>query len=611
MHKKKEGEVLVENLRKLTLKKCEYLLSKKILLDSEVFSILKLFFKGYFNIDYEFSFLELIDKLDEVNMNEDSKENFSNFLIDITKNMYSGVDFTVEELHIILENFSNILLNIKEPDNKSILDKEVESIIHIPFIKKLFIRKKSKDIISKDKSEKHKKEESVELSLREQILKDLSEKFNSKNLEKNSNIKKSIKLDDVQSKLSEKDEPSDLIDNPFFNDLNSDVINSNYNNMDDVVANSNLKINAPGKSGDINNANNVNDVVANSNLKINAPGKSGDINNANNNLVKTNLNSTKKSDHVVVNTIDNFDVINNKDDNKNNSIPDNISSTNFDFTKDPESLNDINESDVNKSEDFNFNKCDVNDDNNLDSDLDKKLVNVTDEEKNLEKILDKTLNNKSNNVFDEIKEIDNSIDNLKKNMGEIDTKKNKLKKDFINADIVETKFENLIEDKINSENVKKNKIRKDVVNEDVVDSENVEDKSIDSKNGDDDVISKNINDSSQLEYTDESNLSLNKMNNMILSINSTSKFTQELINKLKKSKNITVDDDLNLSPYMKLINIIDLMNLDITNNNMDSLKINYLKASIIFKTLSMEDKKIFYDYMQNAFQKLKIYNNEV
>jgi len=75
MHRKKECENLLKELKDWVIKRCNYLNSKKIILEKEVFDIMKLFYKSYFEIDNTLSFVDVIELVEKSKLPTEIKEN--------------------------------------------------------------------------------------------------------------------------------------------------------------------------------------------------------------------------------------------------------------------------------------------------------------------------------------------------------------------------------------------------------------------------------------------------------------------------------------------------------------------------------------------------------
>lgn len=172
MHAKKEAEVLLKELRDLALRKANYLFSKKIILEGEAFNLMKLFFKGYFEVEHEISFIDIITFTKKSNLPTDSKEKVVNFINQLSKILYSGADFTQKELHIMINDFRTLVsILIEEKKRQNIVDKSVKKVIKMPFIKRLFIRKKNlKEEIEPEKDKEKVYKTKTYNSVREKLI---------------------------------------------------------------------------------------------------------------------------------------------------------------------------------------------------------------------------------------------------------------------------------------------------------------------------------------------------------------------------------------------------------------------------------------------------------
>ncbi len=163
---KKEDEILLRSLKDVVIRKCTYLNSKKIVIESETYSLIKLFFKGYLEINYELSFIDILSKVNDLNIDSKQKETAAIFLSKLSEGLYSGKKFSQDELHVIITEFQVIVDGlIKEKKEQSLVDKSMEKVVKIPFIKRLFIRKKNVVI-----EEKLLLKEANPISVRERLI---------------------------------------------------------------------------------------------------------------------------------------------------------------------------------------------------------------------------------------------------------------------------------------------------------------------------------------------------------------------------------------------------------------------------------------------------------
>ena len=130
MNHKKEAETSLKDLKDLVIRKCKYLDSKKVIIDTEAYSLMKLFFKGYLEIDYELSFIDLVSKINEININSEIKEKTVIFLNQLSEGLYSGKVFTQKELHFIVRTFQILIDDlIKEKGQQSLINQSMKKVI--------------------------------------------------------------------------------------------------------------------------------------------------------------------------------------------------------------------------------------------------------------------------------------------------------------------------------------------------------------------------------------------------------------------------------------------------------------------------------------------------
>ncbi len=181
--KKKEGDLLIRELKQVVIKKCEYLLSKKIILENEVYSLIKLFFKGYFEIDYELSFVDLVKYIDHTNLTEEIKDRTTNFLRRINTKVYSGIEFTYNDFHIIIKDFKELVeILIGEKEKISLLKVGLKHALKTSFVKGLFIKKKN--IKLEDSTNTEKKYSSI----REKLIDNLDKTIGTPSIDGKNNL---------------------------------------------------------------------------------------------------------------------------------------------------------------------------------------------------------------------------------------------------------------------------------------------------------------------------------------------------------------------------------------------------------------------------------------
>jgi hypothetical protein len=228
MHRKKVGEDLLHQLKNVVLKKANYFNSKKIVLEQEVFNLIKLFFKAYLELDYELSFSELRNKVEKLSLDDALYDELIDFISTLSSSIYSGKQFSQEELHSVIENFKVIVNNlIEKEEKKTLVEESVKHVLRFSFIRNLFIRKKNfkssdlqkreenNNFIRKKLIDKIKKFPDLNLSLvsvdkkeeehalSKKKLKDHSKKKSKKTIKKSKKKDSSTKLKDSILNVSE------------------------------------------------------------------------------------------------------------------------------------------------------------------------------------------------------------------------------------------------------------------------------------------------------------------------------------------------------------------------------------------------------------------------
>ncbi|MBU1976120.1 MAG: hypothetical protein KKG59_06990 [Nanoarchaeota archaeon] len=109
-------------LKEIFLKRTNYLLSKQILKEKEVYNIVRDFFKEYYNVDYEFTQNELMDELKKIYFEPETRKKVEQLLEKAFKIQYSDKPLEIEELKSILKQFSKLLDTIiKKPARKGLV----------------------------------------------------------------------------------------------------------------------------------------------------------------------------------------------------------------------------------------------------------------------------------------------------------------------------------------------------------------------------------------------------------------------------------------------------------------------------------------------------------
>ncbi len=107
--KRGEFELNKKELKEVTSRKITYLMSKDLIDDFEVYSLVKDFFRLYLNLNYEFTFAELESELKNVYLNYDIRSELFTFLNSIGYIEYTDYKFNQKELKELLESFVKIV----------------------------------------------------------------------------------------------------------------------------------------------------------------------------------------------------------------------------------------------------------------------------------------------------------------------------------------------------------------------------------------------------------------------------------------------------------------------------------------------------------------------
>lgn len=120
MEKGKSGEPGARvALRKNIFRDTNYLLSKGLITNNEVYYLVKNFLKNYLNLDYEFTKDELLEELKNIYLPYSIRADFFRFVDTIFLFEYSEVSYSDEELRVFLKEFQGymdyLLVPTKEP----------------------------------------------------------------------------------------------------------------------------------------------------------------------------------------------------------------------------------------------------------------------------------------------------------------------------------------------------------------------------------------------------------------------------------------------------------------------------------------------------------------
>ena len=106
----KRGELLNKPLLKeVFLKRTNYLASKQIIKDQEIYNLIKDFFKEFLHIDYEFTREELAEELKKVYLDKNSRQKIDALFEKVFKIQYSDENLSEKELRLILSDFDKLL----------------------------------------------------------------------------------------------------------------------------------------------------------------------------------------------------------------------------------------------------------------------------------------------------------------------------------------------------------------------------------------------------------------------------------------------------------------------------------------------------------------------
>jgi len=141
-------ELKIEALRRI-----DYLLEKKIVHEEEIYYLVKNFFKRYLNLEYEFTYEELLNELTKIFIEEEVREVLEEFLEEVSFIEFSDEHFSTEELKELIKVFALIIDNlipeeIKGPEGEILerIKKEKESL-----------KIKKEERIKEEKSNQYKK----------------------------------------------------------------------------------------------------------------------------------------------------------------------------------------------------------------------------------------------------------------------------------------------------------------------------------------------------------------------------------------------------------------------------------------------------------------------
>lgn len=127
---KKRGEEFVRRdvekrlFKDIFLKRCEYLHSKRVLKEQEVYTLVKDFFKEFLDLDYEFTEQELSNELKRVYLDEQTHSRVNALLMSVFRIQYTDVGLSEEELRKILKDFERIVNSmVMERQHRNVLQR--------------------------------------------------------------------------------------------------------------------------------------------------------------------------------------------------------------------------------------------------------------------------------------------------------------------------------------------------------------------------------------------------------------------------------------------------------------------------------------------------------
>ena len=643
MHRKKDGENLLLQLKEVVLKKADYLVSKKIILESEVFNLIKLFFKGYLELDSELSFSELISKVESLTLEESVKKNTLNFMKSLSALIYSGKKFHQTKLHSLIDEFKKLIVAlIAEKKKNTVVEQSVKKVLHLPFIKGLFIRKKDiHDEVLK------KKEQPKFTSVRQKLINDINNISNtsinpvedidnetdkkiekeipifSKNIEVNSQIvpapdsggevvvkfpildsmskpvPKLIPASDIKEKNSfGLDSISEPVPKPNFNLNKSNIIKEKINTEKKTIEQKN-----PFPNIDSSNKDFTKDPLND----IQDPKKNHEIRESDFavDTVFKNDKAVENNDSFTFNWSSSSEDLYPDENNKKIEIKESIKPKNSKFEivdvkenikKESPKFEKIGVKKSVESESFKFEKSDVK--------ADVKPKDITFEQVEAKKKDYRSLI-ADHSKYSEIHKIEKNIDKLKSKLNKIETKKQSEVLDHLTElDDQNKPLDEFMENKLNSSIKSKSKPDLEEIEEAILrqriknnfPKENLEKNELLQSNH---LISKS-------KFKDDSDLL--KLKNEIIS-NLGSDF-HDVINEsdrylaLKKRKKYDIGFVSKFPFYLKFNHILDELTLEIKNKDIASAKRCYFQLCSIYASLDDKEKQMLYPDLNTAYKNL-------
>jgi hypothetical protein len=150
-------EVDYNQLKTSTVQQVQFLNEKATLSETDVYVVVKEFFKQLFSLDYEFSHEELLEEIDKTYIEEDTKNTLMDFIRMIGRIEYdSDTHFNNDELKGMLSTFNDVVERlIKESINQQKKGKIINKTEDKTLGQELDDIKKESDInIAKEKYKK-------------------------------------------------------------------------------------------------------------------------------------------------------------------------------------------------------------------------------------------------------------------------------------------------------------------------------------------------------------------------------------------------------------------------------------------------------------------------
>ncbi len=96
-------------LKEQALQRIDFLLSKKIVTEEELYYFVKEFFKQYLHLDYEFTYEELEEELNKIFIDEETREMLDKFLEEVSFIEFSDIKLSDKEIKDLLKTFALII----------------------------------------------------------------------------------------------------------------------------------------------------------------------------------------------------------------------------------------------------------------------------------------------------------------------------------------------------------------------------------------------------------------------------------------------------------------------------------------------------------------------